>query len=67
MALLEMDILIIVYLPLLLDNQTAAGNAQNSAVGNAANQYTIGRYIDITNTTALVKIFMVTLIGLMTG
>jgi hypothetical protein len=30
------------------DNQTAAG-AQNSAVGNAANQYKIGRYVDSTN------------------
>jgi hypothetical protein len=30
------------------DNQTAGG-AQNTAVGNAANQYKIGRYVDITN------------------
>ena len=32
------------------DNQTAAGNA-NASTGNAANQYKIGRYVDITNTT----------------
>ena len=32
------------------DNQTAAG-AQNNATANAANQYKIGRYVDITNTT----------------
>jgi hypothetical protein len=32
------------------DNQTVAGVA-NAAVGNAANQYKIGRYVDITNTT----------------
>jgi hypothetical protein len=32
------------------DNQTALG-AQNTAVGNAANQYKIGRYVDITNTS----------------
>ena len=31
------------------DNQTAAA-AQNTAVGNAANQYKIGRYVDINNT-----------------
>jgi hypothetical protein len=31
------------------DNQTVLGN-QNNAVGNAANQYKIGRYIDTTNT-----------------
>ena len=31
------------------DNQTVVG-AQNTAVGNAANQYKIGRYVDITNT-----------------
>jgi hypothetical protein len=31
------------------DNQTTAG-AANAAVGNAANQYKIGRYVDITNT-----------------
>jgi hypothetical protein len=31
------------------DNQTALG-AQNTAVGNAANQYKIGRYVDLTNT-----------------
>jgi hypothetical protein len=31
------------------DNQTTAG-AANVAVGNAANQYKIGRYVDITNT-----------------
>jgi len=31
------------------DNQTAAG-AANTAVGNAANQFKIGRYVDITNT-----------------
>ena len=31
------------------DNHTALG-AQNTAVGNAANQYKIGRYVDITNT-----------------
>jgi hypothetical protein len=30
------------------DNQTAAGVA-NTAVGNAANQFKIGRYVDITN------------------
>jgi hypothetical protein len=46
-----------------VDNQTAAG-AQNSAVGNAANQYTIGRYIDITNTTGS-GVYGAT--GLMTG
>jgi hypothetical protein len=32
------------------DNQIAAG-AANTAVGNAANQFKIGRYVDITNTT----------------
>jgi hypothetical protein len=32
------------------DNQITAGS-QNTAVGNAANQYKIGRYVDITNTT----------------
>ena len=32
------------------DNQTTAGNA-NASTGNAANQYKIGRYADITNTT----------------
>ena len=32
------------------DNQTVVG-AQNPAIGNAANQYKIGRYIDLTNTT----------------
>jgi hypothetical protein len=32
------------------DNQTVAGIA-NTAIGNAANQYKIGRYVDITNTT----------------
>jgi hypothetical protein len=32
------------------DNQTTAGFA-NSSTGNAANQYKIGRYVDITNTT----------------
>jgi hypothetical protein len=32
------------------DNQTVAGIA-NAAIGNAANQYKIGRYVDITNTT----------------
>jgi hypothetical protein len=31
------------------DNQTGAG-AQNTAVGNATNQYKIGRYVDLTNT-----------------
>ena len=31
------------------DNQTALG-AQNTAIGNAANQYKIGRYVDVTNT-----------------
>jgi hypothetical protein len=31
------------------DNQTSAGDA-NASVGNAANQYKIGRYVDITNT-----------------
>ncbi len=31
------------------DNQTVAG-AQNAAVGNADNQYKIGRYVDITTT-----------------
>jgi hypothetical protein len=31
------------------DNQTTLG-AQNSAVGNMANQYKIGRYVDLTNT-----------------
>jgi len=31
------------------DNQTVLG-VQNTAVGNAANQYKIGRYIDLTNT-----------------
>jgi hypothetical protein len=31
------------------DNQTALGVA-NAAVGNAANQYKIGRYVDLTNT-----------------
>jgi hypothetical protein len=30
------------------DNQTVAG-AQNTAVGNAANQHKIGRYVDLTN------------------
>ena len=30
-------------------HQTAAG-AQNSAVGNAVNQYKIGRYVNLTNT-----------------
>jgi hypothetical protein len=32
------------------DNQTALG-VQNNAVGNAANQYKIGSYVDTTNTT----------------
>jgi len=32
------------------DNQTTSGFA-NSSTGNAANQYKIGRYVDITNTT----------------
>jgi hypothetical protein len=32
------------------DNQTVAGIA-NTAIGSAANQYKIGRYVDITNTT----------------
>ena len=32
------------------DNQTVAG-AQNASTGNAANQYKIGRYVDITNTS----------------
>jgi hypothetical protein len=32
------------------DNQTASGD-QNASTGNAANQYKIGRYVDITNTT----------------
>jgi hypothetical protein len=32
------------------DNQTAAGVA-NASVGNAANQYKIGRYVDTTNTS----------------
>ena len=32
------------------DNQTPSG-VQNLAVGNAANQYKIGRYVDITNTS----------------
>jgi hypothetical protein len=32
------------------DNQTAQGT-QNTAIGNVANQYKIGRYIDLTNTT----------------
>ena len=32
------------------DNQTAPG-AANAAVGNAANQFKIGRYVDITNTS----------------
>jgi hypothetical protein len=31
------------------DNQTAAG-AQNTSIGNAANQYKIGRYVDLANT-----------------
>jgi hypothetical protein len=31
------------------DNQTVLG-AQNTVIGNAANQYKIGRYIDVTNT-----------------
>ena len=31
------------------DNQTALG-VQNTTVGNAANQYKIGRYVDTTNT-----------------
>ena len=31
------------------DNQIVAG-AQNTSTGNAANQYKIGRYVDITNT-----------------
>ncbi len=34
---------------MIIDNQTVAG-VQNAAVGNAANQYKIGRYVDITNT-----------------
>ncbi len=32
------------------DNQIALG-VQNNAVGNAANQYKIGRYVDISNTS----------------
>jgi hypothetical protein len=32
------------------ENQTAPG-AQNTLIGNAANQHKIGRYVDITNTT----------------
>jgi len=32
------------------DNQIVAG-AQNTSTGNAANQYKIGRYVDLTNTT----------------
>ena len=32
------------------DNQIALG-VQNNAVGNAANQYKIGSYVDTTNTT----------------
>jgi len=35
------------------DNQIVAGTA-NATVGNAANQYKIGRYADITNTTGQV-------------
>ena len=31
------------------DNQIAAG-AQNTSIGNAANQYKIGRYVDLANT-----------------
>jgi hypothetical protein len=31
------------------DNQVTAG-AQNTSIGNAANQYKIGRYVDLTNT-----------------
>ena len=32
------------------DNQITSGDA-NASTGNAANQYKVGRYIDITNTT----------------
>jgi hypothetical protein len=32
------------------DNQTTAGDA-NASTGNAANQYKVGRYVDITNAT----------------
>jgi hypothetical protein len=45
------------------DNQTAAG-VQNATTGNAANQYKIGRYVDITNTGGQ-GIYGAT--GLMTG
>ena len=45
------------------DNQIALG-AQNTAVGNAANQYKIGRYVDLTNTGGQ-NIYGAT--GLMTG
>ena len=31
------------------DNQTGEG-AQNTSIGNAANQYKVGYYVDITNT-----------------
>ena len=47
-----MDILIIVF-AFGSDNQIVAGTA-NATVGNAANQYKIGRYADITNTTGQV-------------
>ena len=49
MVVLEMDIIIIVYFASSVDNQVTGG-AQNSAVGNVANQYKIGRYVDLTNT-----------------
>jgi hypothetical protein len=32
------------------DNQTGVG-PQNTLIGNAANQYTVGRYVDLTTTT----------------
>jgi hypothetical protein len=45
------------------DNQTVVG-AQNTAIGNAANQYKIGRYVDLANTTGS-GVYGAT--GLMTG
>jgi hypothetical protein len=41
-----------VYLPLLptIKHQLFETGVANAAVGNAANQYKIGRYVDLTNT-----------------
>jgi hypothetical protein len=59
-----MDTLIIVYFSSGSDNQITAGS-QNIAVGNAANQYKIGRYVDISTNSVSQGVYGGS--GLMTG